>query len=98
VRLNANAPLQQRLVVGWLVRFAPGKAKRARCVHAINAGRLPLDTKPALRQQVFDQAALPMLLRLTPFSQPSDVDRRYRHLGFTDAYAYHYRTPHPTTQ
>ena len=40
--LNASAPPQQRLVDGWLVRFSPGKAKRARCVNAVAAGRLPL--------------------------------------------------------
>jgi GNAT superfamily N-acetyltransferase len=72
--LNASAPPQQRLVDGWLVRFSPGKAKRARCVNAVSAGRLPLEHKLALCQQVFDEAALPMLLRVTPFSEPHGLD------------------------
>ena len=45
--LNASAPPQQRWLDGWLVRFSPGKAKRARCVNAVAAGRLPLDEKLA---------------------------------------------------
>jgi GNAT superfamily N-acetyltransferase len=72
--LNASAPPQQRLVDGWLVRFSPGKAKRARCVNAVSIGHLPLEHKLALCQQVFDEAALPMLLRVTPFSEPHDLD------------------------
>jgi GNAT superfamily N-acetyltransferase len=72
--LNASAPPQQRLVDGWLLRFSPGKAKRARCVNAISAGRLPLDEKLVLCRQVFDEAALPLLIRVTPFSQPADLD------------------------
>lgn len=71
--LNASAPTQQRLIDGWLVRFCPGKAKRARCVNAIGAGRLPLEEKLALCQQVYDAAKLPMFLRMTPFSQPPEL-------------------------
>ena len=36
--LNASAPPQQRWLDGWLLRFSPGKAKRARCVNAVAAG------------------------------------------------------------
>src|SRR5204863_9630927 len=72
--LNASAPPQQRLVDGWLLRFSPGKAKRARCLNAISAGLLPLDRKLALCQSVFDEVALPMLVRITPFSEPEGLD------------------------
>src|SRR4051794_16869004 len=43
--LNASAPPQQRWVDGWLVRFSPGKAKRARCVNAVAAGRATLQER-----------------------------------------------------
>ncbi len=33
--LNASAPPQQRWIDGWLLRFSPGKAKRARCINAV---------------------------------------------------------------
>jgi ribosomal protein S18 acetylase RimI-like enzyme len=79
--LNASAPPQQRIVDGWLLRFSPGKAKRARCVNAVSAGRLPLDQKLALCQRVFDDAGLPMLLRITPFSQPAGLDAEFESRG-----------------
>src|SRR5262245_20828827 len=79
--LNASAPTQQRLVDGWLVRFSPGKGKRARCVNAVAAGQLPLGFKLGLCQQVYEEAQLPMLLRITPFSQPARLDTLLERLG-----------------
>jgi len=79
--LNASAPPQQRLVDGWLVRFCPGKAKRARCINAISAGRLPLAEKLALCQQVFDEAELPLIVRITPFSEPAGLDAQLEAMG-----------------
>ena len=80
--LNASAPPQQRWLDGWLVRFSPGKAKRARCVNAVAAGSLPLDTRLALAQGIFDDAKLPMVVRITPFSLPKDLDARLEQLGW----------------
>jgi ribosomal protein S18 acetylase RimI-like enzyme len=80
--LNASAPPQQRWIDGWLVRFSPGKAKRARCVNAIAGGRLPLLHKLALAQAVFDEAQLPAVVRITPFSQPRDLDAELEALGW----------------
>jgi ribosomal protein S18 acetylase RimI-like enzyme len=79
--LNASSPTQQRLVDGWLVRFCPGKAKRARCVNAIGAGRLPLAEKLTLCQQIYDAAGLPLFLRITPFSQPRELGAALEQLG-----------------
>jgi ribosomal protein S18 acetylase RimI-like enzyme len=72
--LNAAAPPQQRLLDGWLLRFSPGKAKRARCVNAVAAGRLPLAEKLALCEQAYAEAALPLILRITPLSEPAGLD------------------------
>lgn len=80
--LNASAPPQQRWLDGWLVRFSPGKAKRARCINALAAGRLPLEPKLLLAQAVLDEAGLPMLVRITPFSLPLDLDRRLEQHGW----------------
>ena len=52
--INASAPPQQRWVDGWLLRYSPGKAKRARCVQAVADGRLPLAERLALCQAVMD--------------------------------------------
>src|SRR5262245_18096672 len=72
--LNASAPPQQRWLDGWLVRFSPGKAKRARCVNPVAAGKLPIQDKLALCQQAFDEAKLPLLFRITPLSEPPRLD------------------------
>jgi len=34
-----SAPPEQRWLDGWLLRFSPGKAKRARCINAVAEGR-----------------------------------------------------------
>jgi ribosomal protein S18 acetylase RimI-like enzyme len=72
--LNASAPPQQRWLDGWIVRFSAGKAKRARCVNAVAAGRLPLETKLDLCERVFHDAGLPLIVRITPMTVPSDLD------------------------
>jgi ribosomal protein S18 acetylase RimI-like enzyme len=79
--LNASAPPEQRLVDGWLLRFSPGKAKRARCVNAVAAGRLPLHEKLELCQQAYDELGLPLLLRITPFSEPAGLDEALERRG-----------------
>ena len=72
--LNASAPLQQLWIDGWLVRFAPGKAKRARCINAVAPGRLPIAERLAACATVYAQARLPMIVRITPFTIPSELD------------------------
>jgi ribosomal protein S18 acetylase RimI-like enzyme len=79
--LNASAPPQQRWVDGWLVRFSAGKAKRARCVNAVADGRLPLAERLALCEQVFEQAKLPMMVRITPFTRPAELDDTLARMG-----------------
>lgn len=80
--LNASAPPQQRWMDGWLMRFSPGKAKRARCINAVAAGRQRLDDKLAWADAAFRQASLPMYVRITPFSQPAGLDRELAARGY----------------
>ena len=79
--LNASAPPQQRWVDGWLLRFSPGKAKRARCINAVAPGRMPVAHKLALCEPVFHQAGLPLIVRLTPFSEPAGLDSTLEAMG-----------------
>ncbi len=72
--LNASAPPQQRWLDGWLVRFSPGKAKRARCVNAVAEGRLGVTDRLVACEAVFEQAALPAIYRITPFTRPAGLD------------------------
>jgi ribosomal protein S18 acetylase RimI-like enzyme len=79
--LNASAPAQQRWLDGWLLRFSPGKAKRARCINAVSQGRMPVHDKLALARSVYAEAGLPVIVRVTPFSQPGDLDARLAGMG-----------------
>lgn len=86
--LNASAPPQQRWVDGWLVRYSPGKAQRARCIHAVAQGRQPLAERLAQCQAVYRAAGLRLIFRITPFSQPPELDswlaqRGYQRFGDT---------------
>ena len=72
--LNASAPPQQLWLDGWLVRFSPGRAKRARCVNAVAVGRLPIDGRLQACEALFAEAGLPMIVRITPFTLPQNLD------------------------
>lgn len=80
--LNAAQPAEQLQLDGWLLRFSPGKARRARSVNAIAAGRLDLDSKLELCGIHYRRANLPLLFRITPFSLPSDLDEFLHRRGF----------------
>ncbi len=80
--INASAPPQQRWIDGWLVRYSPGKAKRARCVQAVAEGRLPLDQRLDLCAAVLRDAGLPMVVRITPFSLPGVLDDSLAQRGY----------------
>ena len=79
--INASAPREQRWVDGWLVRLAPGKAKRARCIQAVAPGRLGIDEKLALCLPLFAAAGLRPYVRITPFSEPQGLDGHLAALG-----------------
>jgi GNAT superfamily N-acetyltransferase len=86
--LNASAPPQQRWVDGWIVRYSPGKAQRARCINAVAEGRSSLSEKLASCQALYRTAGLRPLFRITPFSQPPSLDdwlaqRGYQRFGDT---------------
>lgn len=72
--LNASAPPQQLWLDGWLLRLSPGKAKRARCINALAAGRLPLPDRLAQAAARYQASGLPLIFRLTPFSPPEGLD------------------------
>lgn len=82
--LNASAPPQQRWMDGWLMRYSPGKAKRARCINAVGTGRQPLADKLAWADRSYREAGLPLFVRITPFTQPADLDRQLAALGYQE--------------
>jgi ribosomal protein S18 acetylase RimI-like enzyme len=86
--LNSSQPTAQLLYDGWLVRFAPGKAKRARCVNALHPGSIALEEKIAHCERLYAEAGLPAIFRMTPFIQPENLEsvldsRGYRKFDLT---------------
>jgi ribosomal protein S18 acetylase RimI-like enzyme len=79
--INASAPREQLWIDGWLVRFSPGKAKRARCIQAVANGRLPIETRLNRCLHVYTEAGLRPYFRITPFSQPPELDRHLAEMG-----------------
>jgi GNAT superfamily N-acetyltransferase len=80
--LNASATSRHMLYDGWLVRFSPGRAKRARCINAIAPSRLPLHDKLAFARELYMQHGLPLYFRITPFTQPATLEADLAALGF----------------
>lgn len=72
--LNSSAPPGQLLYDGWLLRLAPGKAKRARSVNAIYPSTRPLPEKIPYCERLYGRARLPAIFRITPFSEPDSID------------------------
>ncbi len=72
--LSVSQPEQQSFFDGWLLRYSPGKAKRARSINSIGAGVLPLAAKLSHCVNFYRQHHLPCLFRITPFSQPGSLD------------------------
>jgi GNAT superfamily N-acetyltransferase len=79
--INASAPREQLWVDGWLVRLSPGKAKRARCIQAVAPGRLSVEARLKRCLAHYAGAGLRPYVRITPFSQPPDLDARLADLG-----------------
>jgi ribosomal protein S18 acetylase RimI-like enzyme len=72
--LNSSAPPGQLLYDGWLLRFSPGKAKRARSVNALYPSRLPLAEKLAHCERAYGERGLPAIFRLSRHTVPEELD------------------------
>lgn len=81
--LRASQPREQAVYDGWLLRYADGKAKRARSVNPVAAGALPLDEKLAHCAAFYARRGMPVLVRITPFSRPAGLDDLLAARGFT---------------
>jgi len=68
--LNSSAPPGQLLYDGWLLRFSPGKAKRARSVNAVYPSRLAFGEKLAHCEAVYGERGLPAIFRVSEHTEP----------------------------
>ncbi len=80
--LNSSAPPGQLIYDGWILRLLRGKAKRSRSVNAVYASTIPLSEKIGYCERLYGQAGVPALFRITPFSNPPDLDRELEWRGY----------------
>jgi len=80
--LTCSQPPQQTLYDGWLLRYSAGRAKRARSVNAVGAGRLPLAAKLAHVAAFYARVGLPEVYRVTPYTQPAALDAMLAAAGY----------------
>lgn len=80
--LAVAQPAQQAFYDGWLLRYSPGKAKRARSINSIGAGMLPIADKIAHCRNFYAQRRMSCLFRITPFTQPRELDVQLGAAGF----------------
>jgi GNAT superfamily N-acetyltransferase len=80
--LTSSQPPQQSLYDGWLLRYSPGKAKRARSVNALAAGRLPLAEKLQHVDAFYARVGLPAVYRVTPYTLPAALDGALAAAGY----------------
>jgi GNAT superfamily N-acetyltransferase len=81
--LSVSQPTQQSFFDGWLLRYSPGKAKRARSINSVGAGVLALAEKLSHCLAFYRHHRLPCLFRITPFSQPHTLDPELAAAGFS---------------
>jgi ribosomal protein S18 acetylase RimI-like enzyme len=79
--LNASATSRSIWYDGWLVRFSPGKAKRARCINAIAPSHLPLTEKLAFVKSFYERQDLPLMFRITSL-QDAAFDAQLAAMGY----------------
>ena len=75
VGLNAMQTQRQYFYDGWLLRVAPGKAKRGSSVTAFFGSTLPLAAKIDYCDALYERLGLPLLFRITPFDQPPGLEQ-----------------------
>jgi ribosomal protein S18 acetylase RimI-like enzyme len=80
--LHATEPHTQLPFDGWLLRFAPDDAKRAGSVNAFYGSTRPLAGKAARCEAAYEGRGLPPLFRITPFSQPPELDAALEARGY----------------
>lgn len=80
--LNASAPPGEILYDGWLLRLQPGPVKRARSVNAVYPPTLALAEKVDYCQRLYRSHELPLIFRITPFSEPPTLDAHLERLGY----------------
>jgi GNAT superfamily N-acetyltransferase len=74
ISCNAWVPLQSMIYDGWVIRMANGYTKRANSIHPLYISEKPLLEKVAFCEELYARHHLPTIFKLTPASQPPELD------------------------
>jgi ribosomal protein S18 acetylase RimI-like enzyme len=80
--LNAWPALQTVIYDGWILRFANGYTKRANSVNPIYASTLDVDEKISCCESMYQDKNMPVVFKLTPAVDPSDLDEKLSANGY----------------
>ncbi|WP_232464651.1 GNAT family N-acetyltransferase [Bordetella genomosp. 8] len=80
--LNATVVREQMLYDGWLVRWAPSVAKRARSINVIATPHRDLEEKLAYCRELYGRARQPLIFRLTSASPDRGLDEQLAARGW----------------
>lgn len=83
--LNAWPSLQHILFDGWILRFSKGYTKRANSVNPFFGSSIEVNQKIDVCERWYAEKRLPIVFRLTPFSQPADLDQVLEKCGYRKA-------------
>lgn len=82
VSLNALPALQTFFYDGWILRLSKGFTRRANSVQTFHAPTQPLSQKIAYCERLYRQNNLLVVFKMTPASQPSDLEMELAARGY----------------
>lgn len=82
ISLNALPALQTVLYDGWVLRFSNGYTRRANSVQPLYLPKKPLADKIAYCETLYRRQNMPTVFKMTPGSQPSELDQELDKRGY----------------
>lgn len=78
----ASASPHEQTLDGWVLRFDRSKAQRARCINPLQAGQMSVQVKLQTCAAHYARQDLPVVVRITPFTQPANLDAQLEAWGW----------------
>jgi len=80
--MRAWPAFEERRYDGWILRFAEGFTKRANSVYPLYASAIDLTEKIAYCENAYAARGLPTVFKLTPESNPLELDTQLERRGY----------------
>lgn len=80
---NAWPSIRQILYDGWILRFSRRYTKRANAIYPLFPSIVAVDEKIARCEEIYSKRRMETIFRLTPWSNPEEMDRILENRGYT---------------